>query len=159
MTFLPIETSVELVGHGLVVLPNFTSFAQWHLLRDELVPFIGERAVSLFAYSIADGNDCLVMTAYLRKILVDSGENVDNPQVTESEQLLMDWGRLIAQSPNAIPDEMYERLVKAFNPRLRLILVAFAGQTVATDLLNSVGRIPLEEAMYSYRRVGDSRIR
>jgi hypothetical protein len=159
MTFLPIETDAEQAGHALVAVPNFTAFAQWHSLRDELVPFIGERAVSLFAYSIADANDCLVTTAYLRKILVESGENVDNPQVTESEQLLMDWGRLIAQSPNAIPDEMYERLEKAFNPRLRLILVAFAGQTVATDLLNSVGRIPLEEAMYPYRRVGDSRTR
>jgi hypothetical protein len=89
--------------------------------------------------------------------LVESGENVSNPQVTETEQLLMDWGRLIATAPNEIPDDMFTRLEAAFNPRLRLILVAFAGLTVATNLLNSVGKVPLDESLYEYRKPGDDR--
>ena len=131
MSFLPMTSHDEL-DHA------------WNTLRDELVPYIGERAASLFAYAIADAGDS-ALTDVFRKVLVDSGENVDDPQVTEAEQLLMDWGRLIAKAPAAIPDEMYDRLEASFNPKLRLILVAFAAQTIASAVFTTVGRVPLEE--------------
>ena len=75
-------------------VPSFDAYMQWYVLRDELAPFIGERAVSLFSYAISDENDCLVSSAYFRRILIDNGEDPDSPQVTEVEQLLIDWGRL-----------------------------------------------------------------
>ena len=138
-------------------VPSFTAYMEWYTLRDELVPYIGERAVSLFSYAISEENDCLVCSVFFRKILIDSGENVDDPQVTETEQLLMDWGRLIARDPHGIPDEIYARLESAFSPKLRVILVAFAGQMVATNLINMVGRVPLDEVLYDYRKPGDTR--
>ena len=142
-----------LLGH----VPSFRAYMEWYTLKDELAPFIGERAVSLFSYAISEANDCLVCSVFFRKILIDSGENVDDPQVTPAEQLLMDWGRLIARSPGEIPDSMYAQLEQTFNPKLRLILVAFAGQMVATNLVNTVGRVPLDEVLYSYRKPGDER--
>ena len=179
MTFLPITTFDQLDDaakaasvaqveeHGgritnmkatlLSHVPSFQAYMEWYTLKDELVPYIGERAVSLFSYAISEANDCLVCSVFFRKILIDSGENVDDPQVTEAEQLLMDWGRLIARSPHDIPDELYARLEATFQPRLRLILVAFAGQMVATNLVNTVGRVPLDEVLYDYRKPGDER--
>ena len=142
-----------LLGH----VPSFHAYMEWYTLKDELAPYIGERAVSLFSYAISEENDCLVCSVFFRKILIDSGENVDDPQVTQAEQLLMDWGRLIARDPHNIPDEMYTRLEAAFSPKLRVILVAFAGQMVATNLINMVGRVPLDEVLYEYRKPGDSR--
>jgi len=142
-----------LLGH----VPSFEAYMEWYTLKDELVPYIGERAVSLFSYSISEENDCLICSVFFRKILIDSGEDVDNPQVTETEQLLMDWGRLIARDPHGISDELYARLEQSFNPKLRLILLAFAGQMVATNLINTVGRIPLDEVLYDYRKPGDDR--
>jgi hypothetical protein len=133
MSFLP-TTSHDELDHA------------WNTLRDELVPYIGERATSLFAYAIADESDS-VITEVFRKVLVESGENVDDPQVTEAEQLLMDWGRLIAREPSAIPDEMYARLEASFNPKLRLILVAFAAQTIAAAVFTTVGRVPVDEKL------------
>ena len=143
-----------LLGH----VPSFEAYMEWYTLKDELVPYIGERAVSLFSYAISEENDCLICSVFFRKVLIDSGEDVDNPQVTETEQLLMDWGRLIARDPHGIPDEMYGRLEASFNPRLRLILLAFAGQMVATNLVNTVGRIPLDEVLYDFRKPGDDRL-
>ena len=142
-----------LLGH----VPSFKAYMEWYTLKDELVPFIGERAVSLFSYAISEANDCLICSVFFRKILIDSGEDVDNPQVTETEQLLMDWGRLIAKAPHDIPVEMYERLERAFTPYLRLILLSFAGQMVATNIVNTVGKIPLDEVLYDYRKPGDER--
>jgi len=127
-------------------------------LRDSLVPYIGERAVSLLSYAISDANGCLVSSVAYRKTLIDNGEDPDNPDVTEAEQLLIDFGRLIALTPREIPAEFYARLEATFNPQLRVLLVAFAGQVVATNVFATVGRVPLDEALYEYRRPGDDRV-
>lgn len=179
MTFLPLTTDesrspeqraaaerqVELHGGRITNMkatllshvPSFTAYMEWYTLRDELVPFIGERAVSLFSYAISDENDCLVCSVFFRRVLIDSGEDPDNPQVTEAEQLLIDWGRHIARDPGGIPADFYARLESAFHPQLRVLLLAFAGQMVATNLFNTVGRVPLDEVLYDYRKPGDER--
>ena len=179
MTFLPISTEenrsaqaraaadrqVELHGGRITNMkatllshvPSFTAYMEWYTLRDELVPFIGERAVSLFSYAISDENDCLVCSVFFRRVLIDNGEDPDNPQVTEAEQLLIDWGRMIARDPAGIPSEFYAKLEAAFSPQLRVLLLAFAGQMVATNLFNTVGRVPLDEVLYEYRKPGDER--
>ena len=144
---------VTLLSH----VPSFTAYMEAHTLRDALVPYIGERAVSLFCYAISDENDCLICSVFFRRVLIENGEDPDNPQVTEAEQLLIDWGRLIAKDPSGIPDEFYARLERAFNPQLRVLLLAFAGQMVATNIFATVGRIPLDEELYEYRKPGDER--
>jgi hypothetical protein len=179
MTFLPITTYEALTAEGraasdrqlelnggtitnmkatlLSHVPSFTAYMEWYTLRDALVPFIGERAVSLFSYAISDENNCLVCSVFFRRILIDNGEDPDNPQVTEAEQLLIDWGRLIASDPSGITPEFYTRLEAAFNPQLRVLLLAFAGQMVATNLFTTVGKVPLDEVLYDYRKPGDER--
>lgn len=142
-----------LLGH----VPSFDAYMEWYTLKDELVPYIGERAVSLFSYAISDATDCLVCSVFFRRILIESGDDPDNPQVTEVEQLLLDWGRMIAVDPTEIPDEFRARLEAAFSPKLRLILVAFAGLMVATNVFNSVAKVPLDEVLYDFRKPGDSR--
>jgi len=179
MTFLPM-TSYDTLGpegkaasdrqlelHGGTItnmkstllshVPSFTAYMEWYTLYDELVPFIGERAVSLFSYAISDENDCLVCSVFFRRILIDNGEDPDNPQVTEAEQLLIDWGRLIASMPGAITPDFYAKLEVAFHPELRVLLLAFAGLMVATNLFNTVGKVPLDEVLYDYRKPGDER--
>jgi hypothetical protein len=131
----------------LADLPSFTAYTQRFTLRDEVVPYLGERAVSLFCYAISQEYGGAIPTAYFRRVLTEAGDDVDNPQVTETEQLLIDWGRLIARDPHGVPDEMYARLEETFNPRLRTLLVAFAGLMVAVNLFATVGRIPLDESL------------
>lgn len=179
MTFLPMTTPEtrsaeataaaerQVAQHGgritnmkatlLTHVPSFDVYMGWYTLRDALVPFIGERAVALFSYAISDENDCLVCSVFFRRILIDNGEDPDDPQVTETEQLLIDWGRQIARDPAGVTDEFVERLERAFNPQLRVLLVAFAGQMVATNLFVTAGRVPLDEVLYDYRRPGDDR--
>lgn len=144
-----------LLGH----VPSFDAYMEWYTLKDELVPLIGERAFSLFSYAISDENDCLICSVFFRRILIDGGADPDDPHPTGREALLMEWGRLIARDPHGISDDLYARLEAEFEPALRLQLLAFAGQMVATNLINTVGRIPLDEVLYDYRRAGDARVR
>lgn len=143
-----------LLGH----VPSFDAYMEWYTLKDELVPRIGERAFSLFSYAISDENDCLVCSVFFRRILIDGGADPDDPHPTAQEELLMEWGRAIARDPHGISDDLVARLESEFDGTLRLQLLAFAGQMVATNLINTVGRVPLDEVLYDYRRTGDARV-
>ncbi len=130
-------TERALLGH----LPSFQAYQGLHTIRDELAPIIGERALTLFSYAIASGSGAGAATASLRAAVEASGENPDSPQVTETEQLLIDWGRMIGAAPHDIPAEVSGRIGRAFGPRTRIVLVAYAGLLVAFNLVMSVGEI------------------
>ncbi|WP_208008433.1 hypothetical protein [Agromyces protaetiae] len=143
-----------LLGH----VPSFDAYMEWYTLKDELVPLVGERAVTLFSYAISDENDCLICSVFFRRILIDSGADPDDPQPTDAEAVLMRWGRAIARTPNDIPADVVAQVESTFDPHTRLVLLAFAGLMVATNLINTVGRVPLDEVLYDYRKAGDTRV-
>lgn len=132
-------------------VPSFKAYMEWYTLKDSLVPIIGERGVSLFSYAISTGNDCMICSLFFRKILVDSGENPDNPKLSEDEKLLMDFGRSIAKDPHNIKDSIYEKLAKRYNDKERTLLIAFAGIMYATNLFNTIAKVDLDEVLYEYK--------
>ncbi|TPW76072.1 hypothetical protein [Schumannella soli] len=178
MTFLPIPADADLTAAARIAalrrlpdgatatpserallghLPSFEAYAQWYALRDELVPYVGERALALFGYAITDALDSLHGTAWFRRQLIDGGGDPDSAEVTETERVLLDWGRRIGDDANAVPDEIAAVIQTKFSPGLRLMLVAFAGQTVAAAVFAAAGRIPLAEELLDFRRPGDDR--
>lgn len=96
-------------------------------LRDEIVPFLGERAVTLFAFAVADGYPCSEVATPLRREIEDSGDDPLDPQVTEAERLLIDWGRLLGAGRRAEEPELDARVAETFQPRLRELLDDYAG--------------------------------
>ena len=176
MSFLPMtdyETASEAVRkeyddqiakHGritnmkrtlLLSIPAFTAYMEWYTLYDLLVPVVGERAMSLYSYAISSGNDCLICSTFFRKILIDSGDDPDNPKITDVEELLMDFGSAICVNPHDIPDELYDRLKEKFTDEQIVLLIAFAGIMYATNLFNTVAKVPLDEILYKYRKNKD----
>lgn len=138
---------------------TFQIYMGWYTLFDSLAAQIGERPVHLFAHAISEQNDCLICSVFFRRILLDAGEDPENPSTTPLEDALMDFGRALARTPTGIPADLYER-VEGFlpEPSARLTLISFAGQMVATNVFNSVGRVPLDEVLLGYRKTGDDRV-
>ncbi|MDR1250292.1 MAG: hypothetical protein LBK63_13450 [Treponema sp.] len=130
--------------------PCFRAYMEWYTLKDLLVPVIGERGVSLFSYAISAENDCLICSAFFRKILADSGDDPDNPLLSDSERFLMELGRAIGRDPHSIPEELYGELRKRFGTEEIVLLIAFAGIMAATNLFNTVAKVPLDEVLYGY---------
>ena len=122
----------------------FTSYTAWFSLRDELIPFLGERAVNLFCYSISDGYPAPYPTTFFRRELELNGDDPLDPQVTEAERLLIDWGRALGAGAASVPPELMDRLEQTFQPKLRLLLTAFAGLMVAVCVVTVVGSVPNE---------------
>jgi alkylhydroperoxidase family enzyme len=131
-------------------LPCFHAYMEWYTLADLLVPLIGERGLSLFSYAISAENDCLVCSTFFRKILIDSGDDPDNPLLSDLERFLVELGRAISRDPHKIPEELYGELRKRFATEEIVLLIAFAGIMSATNLFNTVARVPLDEALYDY---------
>jgi alkylhydroperoxidase family enzyme len=131
-------------------VPAFHAYMEWYTLKDLVVPFIGDRALSLYSYAISTANECLVCSAFFRKILIDSGDDPDNPTLSETEKLLMDFGHAIGRDPHNIPEALYEKLKAQYNTEQLVLLISFAGIMAATNLFNTVAKIPLDEILYKY---------
>jgi len=149
----PAHVWEALLGH----LPSYRAYLTWFEVRDAVAPYIGDRAVALFSYAISEANDCLVWSAFFRRAISESGENPDSPSVTETEQLLIDWGRLIATQPASIDGDFYDRLEQAFSPTLRIALLAFSGLTIALNVVTTVGKVPIDDSLLAFRKPGDRR--
>lgn len=132
-------------------VPAFKAYMEWYTLYDLLVPVVGERAMSLFSYAISKGNECLICSTFFRKILIDSGDDPDNPEISETEQLLMDLGSAICVNPHEIPDWIYDELKKKFTVEQIVNLLSFAGIMYATNLFNTIAKVPLDEILLNYR--------
>ena len=133
-------------------LPSFHALMEWYPLRDELLGFIGEREFNLFSYAISAENHCLVCSTFFRKILIDSGDNPDDPKISEREQLLIDFGQRCVSEPNNVDDALFSRLQSIFTDAQIVALTAFAALMIATNLINSALKVDLDEYLISYAK-------
>ena len=133
---------------------SFDVFMEWYPMADLCKEFIGERALSLYAYAISEGNRCLVCGTFFRKILIDSGDDPDFPLLSDEENLLMELGFSIAEDPHNIDPDIYAALKERYSDEQRVLLFAFAGIMAATNLFNTAAKVPLDEVLYGYQKKG-----
>ena len=131
-------------------IPAFKAYMEWYTLRDLIIPFLGERAVSVFAHAISEGNECLICSSFFRKILADAGDDPDDLVLTEVEQLLFDFGGAMTRDPHDVPEDIYDRLRAIFTDEQLVLIISFAGIMIATNTFNTVAKVPLDEILYDY---------
>lgn len=131
-------------------VPAFKTYMDWYKLYDELQPVFGDRALTVFSYAISTGNDCLICGLFFKKIFVDAGEDPDNFELNETERLLLDFGVQITNDPHNIDKDIYTKLKERYTDQQLVQLIAFAGIMYATNLFNTVAKVPLDDVLYSY---------
>jgi alkylhydroperoxidase family enzyme len=124
----------------------------WYDLRDAVVPFLGERATTLFAHAISAGTDCLVCSTFSRRLLIESGEDPDALQLDDWEQTVVDYGRQLAVDPHGVADDLFAHLAGRLRPDQIVALTAFGGLMVATNLFNNALRVDLDDYLQTYRK-------
>jgi alkylhydroperoxidase family enzyme len=125
----------------------------WYPLRDRVVPFLGERATTLFAHAISARTDCLICSTFFRRILVESGEDPDAPALDERERVVVDYGVQLATDANQVSDELYGRLAAFLAPTEIVDLTAFGALMIATNVVNNALRVDLDGYLEPYRRM------
>lgn len=104
----------------------------------------------LFAWSVSHAYNCPLCTTYFRKIIIDNGEDPESLKLTAEEKDVLDFGAAIASNQGHIEEEIYNKLAKRFNDKEMVVLIAFAGQMIATNVFNNVIETDIDEYLFNF---------
>ena len=131
-------------------LPSFHALMQWYPLRSEVLQFISPRSFVIFCYAISSENDCLICATFFRKEMADLGSTVEELQFTEEEILLVEFGQALVKNPKTIVNQVFENLKERYSEEQVVALTAFGAMMVATNLINNVLDVELDERLVGY---------
>jgi alkylhydroperoxidase family enzyme len=133
-------------------VPAFDALMTWYRLRDTVQPFLGERLTTLFAHAVSAETDCLICSTFFRRLLIDSGEDPDALALDAREAAVAAFGRALAQTPHRVPDALYAPVATHFTDEQMVALTAFGALMVATNVINNVLQVPLDDYLQPYRK-------
>ena len=132
-------------------LPAYHALMQWYDLFAVVKEFLGERLAIIFSHTISSESNCLICTTFMRRILIDWGEKPDELILDEKGEAVVAFGRAIVPQGNRVPDDLYAKLARFLNPEQIVALTAFGALMVATNIINNVLQVELDEYLYAYR--------
>ncbi len=141
------------LGHSL---PAFEVYMQWYPLYEEIKKILGERLAYLYAWSISLASNCPLCSTYFRKIIIDAGENPENLELTAAEQEVLNFGSSIAQQQGLIEDDIYNKVSERYTEKEMVLLIAFAGQMIATNIFSNTIKTDIDEYLKGYLPVTKS---
>jgi alkylhydroperoxidase family enzyme len=124
---------------------------EWYRLLDTIKPFIGERLAIIFAHAISSESGCLICTTFMRRILIDGGDNPGELNLDTRGEALVEFGHAIARQGNRVSDELYNKIASFFSPEQIVTLTTFAGMMIVSNIVNNVLEVDLDEYLYEYR--------
>ncbi len=130
------------LDRALLNNPNvFAAYTPWFDLKDELEELVGERAVTLFSLALARAVPAPYPTAFFEGVLRAGGDDPTNPQVTEAESLLLEWGRAVGADPSRVPAELITRVEATFSQASRAVLAGYAGLMFGVCIFSLVAQL------------------
>jgi hypothetical protein len=135
------------LGHSLL---SFDVYMQWYPLYKETERILGKRLAYLYAWSISNASDCPLCSTFFRKIIIDAGERPENIELTPSQKAVLDFGSSIAKYQGNIANHIYNAVADNYSKSDMVILIAFAGQMIATNVFNNVIETEIDEYLVEY---------
>lgn len=129
----------------------FEAYMQWYPLYAEVEKILGKRMASLYAHSISCAADCPLCSTFFRKIIIDSGEAPEKLDLTEFQRNILEFGSGIAKHKGNIADHLYNSVASKYSETEMVILTAFAGIMIATNVFNNVLETEIDEYLSAYR--------
>jgi len=135
-------------------LPAYHALMEFYPLAEVVAPFLGARATNVFLHAISAETDCLVCSTYFRRHLVDAGEDPDHLDLSEREELLIEFGRSLSTQRSRVSGDVYARLAAEFTSEQIVSLTAFGAMMVATNVFNNALEVDLDGYLEDYRKPG-----
>lgn len=155
------ELERQIAAHGRVTNMKCTlarspaalaALMQWYPLYDAVLPILGPRATTLFVHAISAETDCLVCSTFFRRWLSEQGEDPDALVLDEREQCLVAYGRQLARDAHGVTDELFRRLGSWLSADELVLLTAFGGIMIATNVFNNALQVDLDDYLQPYRK-------
>ncbi|MFC1913153.1 carboxymuconolactone decarboxylase family protein [Chloroflexota bacterium] len=124
---------------------------EWYQLLHNIKGFIGERLAIIFAHAISSESGCLICTTFMRRILIDGGDDPGELNLDERGETLVAFAHAVARQGNRVSNELYSKMASFFSPEQIVALTTFAGMMIVSNLVNNALEIDLDEYLYEYR--------
>lgn len=148
-----IDNMKATLGHSPTA---FKVYMQWYPLFEELKRIVGVRLATLFAWSVSEETQGTSYTAFFRKTIVESGEDPDKLNLSETDQQLIDFGAAIAQNNGLITDEQFGGIQSEYSQEEIVVIAAFAGKMIAANIFNNLIQTETDESLLPYVRVNQA---
>jgi hypothetical protein len=135
------------LGHSLLA---FEVYMQWYPLYHQVEKVLGKRLAYLYAYSISKASDCPLCSTFFRKIIIDAGEKPESLVLTNSEKEILDFGSSMSRYQGNISDHVYNNMGDRYPKEDMVILIAFAGQMIATNVFSNVVETDIDDYLTPY---------
>lgn len=122
----------------------------WYKLYDAVKPWLGDRLAVLFCDAISRENRCELCASFMKKEIVQWGEDPDNLKLDDRDQTVIAFGRQLARDANRVNDDLYAKLEKYFTAPQIVELTVFGTLMIVNNLFNSALRIPLDDSLDGY---------
>jgi hypothetical protein len=142
------------LGYSLLA---FEVYMQWYPLYEQVKKILGERLAYLYAHAISSGSNCPLCTTFFRRIIMEQGESPDELLITPLEQQVLDLGSEMARNQGRIPDHVYAGVGQRFKEQEMVVLIAFAGQMIATNVFSNAMDIEIDQYLIPYTTTTKSR--
>ena len=124
---------------------------EWYALFDRVKPFLSEREAVLFCNAISRANRCELCSLFMRRAIVQWGEDPDRLVLDERTETLTDFGRQLALDANGVSDALYDRLKAHFIEVEIVDLTAFGALMIVNNLINSALRVEPDASLDPYK--------
>lgn len=128
------------------------AYMEWYPMRDRVAAFLGERATNVFVHAISSATDCLICSTFFRRLLIEAGEDPDHLELGPREELVVELGRQLVEDANGVSADLTRRLAMVFSDEEIVLLVAFGGLMIATNVVANALRIDLDDYLTPYRK-------
>jgi len=135
------------LAHSLLA---FEVYMQWYPLYEQVETILGKRLAYLYAYSISKASDCPLCSTFFRKIIIDAGEKPESLVLVPPQKDVIDFGSSIAKYQGNIQDHLYNSVAEHYSKTDMVILIAFAGQMIATNVFSNVIETDIDEYLVEY---------
>ena len=125
-------------------------YGEWFTLRDELRPVLGDRAIWIFCHAICVASGSRVGTGFMRRALIEGGDNPDALSLTPTELLLASVGAALGDDPSSIGEDRWRALHALYSAKTLVDLIAFAGQMVATNVFTDAVETTIDPELEKY---------
>jgi len=124
---------------------------EWYTLFERIEPVLGKRRAVLFCDAISRENRCELCATFMRRSLVDGGENPEGLELDDFDRDVIAFGRQLAADPNRVGDGLYARLAGRLNHAQVVDLTVFGALMIVNNIFNSALQVDLDGSLDSYR--------
>ncbi len=128
----------------------FEIYMHWYELYEQVKKITGERTAYLFAHSVSLGSNCPLCTTYFRKVIIENGEKPEQLVLANEEQNLIEFGNEVSTNNGRVNDELYQKISNRYTEEEMVVLAAFIGQMVATNIFSNVFEVEIDEYLAPY---------